>query len=62
LPKLTENSIVVFDDIYWSDGMVLAWNEIKKHPKVTATIDLFQIGIVFFNKNLTKKEYKIINL
>jgi predicted O-methyltransferase YrrM len=59
LPKLTENSIVVFDDIYWSDGMTQAWNEIKNYPQVVATIDLFHIGIVFFNKNLTKKNYKM---
>lgn len=54
-----ENSIFVFDDIYWSKEMEQAWNEIKKNERVTSTIDLFEIGIVFFNKNLPKKNFKM---
>ncbi len=42
------SSIIVFDDIHWSEEMEEAWNEIKEHPSVTLTIDLFFIGIVFF--------------
>lgn len=59
LPFLSENAIVVFDDIYWSDDMEQAWRTIKDHPKVTSTIDLFQMGIVFFNPVLNKKHYKV---
>ena len=50
LEKSTEDSIFVFDDIYWSTEMNKAWDEIKKHPSVTMTIDLFYLGIVFFRK------------
>lgn len=57
LRNTNESSIFVFDDIYWSKGMNEAWDEIKKSDKITATIDLFQIGVVFFNKNLPKKHY-----
>lgn len=59
LPLMKTNSVMVFDDIYWSDDMELAWKTIKKHEKVKATIDLFQVGIVFFNADLNKKDYKI---
>jgi predicted O-methyltransferase YrrM len=59
LPKLSENSIMIFDDIYWSTGMKEAWNEIKAHPEVTVTIDLFWIGLVFVRKGQAKEDFKI---
>lgn len=59
LPKVNENSILIFDDIYWSQGMKEAWNQIKSHPDVTVTIDLFWIGLVFFKKGITKEHFKI---
>lgn len=49
LQHTTATSILVFDDIHWSAEMEDAWDEIKKHPSVTLTIDLFFIGIVFIN-------------
>lgn len=45
----TNSSILIFDDIHWSTGMEAAWSEIKQHPSVTLTIDLFFIGLVFIN-------------
>jgi predicted O-methyltransferase YrrM len=57
LPKAHNNSIFIFDDIYWSKGMTEAWKEIKEHPKVTVTIDIFQMGIVFFRKEQVKQHF-----
>lgn len=57
--KLSNDSILIIDDIYWSKDMEKAWNMIKNHPSVTSTIDLFQLGIVFFNRDLHKKHYKM---
>jgi predicted O-methyltransferase YrrM len=45
----TNSSILIFDDIHWSAGMEAAWAEIKRHPSVTLTVDLFFIGLVFVN-------------
>jgi predicted O-methyltransferase YrrM len=59
LPKLSSQSIVVFDDIYWSKGMKEAWEIIKSHPKVTVTIDLFWIGLVFIKPGQVKEHFKI---
>jgi predicted O-methyltransferase YrrM len=50
LSKASENSIFVFDDVHWSEGMEAAWTYIKQHSSVTLTIDLFFIGLVFFRK------------
>jgi len=57
LDKINQNTVFVFDDIYWSEGMNEAWNEIKQHQKVTTTIDLFAIGIVFFKPDLSKEHF-----
>lgn len=54
-----ENSIFIFDDIYWSKEMHEAWSKIKKHPKVTITINTFQWGIVFFKKQQNKEHFTI---
>ncbi|MDP2423794.1 MAG: class I SAM-dependent methyltransferase [Bacteroidales bacterium] len=59
LPKAHNETIFVFDDIYWSKGMEQAWCQIKAHPRVTASIDLFSIGIVFFRKELSKEDFVI---
>jgi predicted O-methyltransferase YrrM len=59
LEKKTENSLFIFDDIYWSAGMEKAWKEIKKHPEVTITVDLFWIGLVFFRKKQAKEHFYI---
>ncbi|MCO4293439.1 class I SAM-dependent methyltransferase [Solitalea sp. MAHUQ-68] len=59
LEKANENSLFIFDDIHWSKGMEEAWEEIKKHPTVTLTIDLYTIGLVFFRKGQVKEHFKI---
>ncbi|OFY95055.1 MAG: hypothetical protein A3K10_15095 [Bacteroidetes bacterium RIFCSPLOWO2_12_FULL_31_6] len=57
LEKAHSESIFIFDDIHWSEGMTEAWEQIKKHPKVTSTIDLFFVGIVFFKTDLSNENF-----
>lgn len=59
LPKVQEGALMIFDDIYWSQGMKEAWEEIKAHPEVRVTIDLFWIGLVYFRKGQAKENFKI---
>lgn len=59
LPKVHEGTLLIFDDIYWSKGMKEAWVEIKAHPQVTVTIDLFWIGLVYFRKGQVKEDFLI---
>ena len=54
-----EQSLFIFDDIHWSAGMQKAWNEIKDHPKVQCSIDLFQIGLIYFDTTLTKQHISV---
>ena len=61
LPYTHDYSVLVFDDIYWSEDMKRAWEVIKNHAAVTLTIDLFWCGLVFFRKeNAEKQHFKLI--
>ncbi|EDP69654.1 SAM-dependent methyltransferase; O-methyltransferase [Flavobacteriales bacterium ALC-1] len=59
LPKAHNETIFIFDDIYWSKGMTEAWNHIKSHRSVTVTVDSFHLGFVFFRKEQVKEHFKI---
>ena len=59
LPSIKNESVFIFDDISWSDGMKKAWGNIKQHNSVRVTIDLYFMGIVFFRKELSKEDFTI---
>lgn len=59
LLKAHNDSIFVFDDIYWSKEMKEAWQEIKQNSRVTVSIDLFFTGIIFFRKEQVKEHFII---
>jgi len=59
LPHLDENAVVVVDDIRLSPSMNKAWEIIVAHPRVTATMDLGRMGLVFFYPKLEKKQYRL---
>lgn len=58
-PYLHNDSIIIFDDIYWSSGMTNAWEIIKQDKSVQVSVDLFFIGLVFFRKEQVKEHFKL---
>lgn len=56
LEVVHEDAILVFDDIHWSEEMEQAWAQISAHPRVTLSIDLFFIGVVFFRQEFAQKQ------
>lgn len=56
MAKAHEKTILVFDDIYWSEEMTKAWEEIKKDPRISLTINIHRLGIVFMQKDKLAKE------
>lgn len=54
-----EDSVLVFDDIYWSRDMHRAWKEIISHESVAFSIDLFRLGIVFFKKSAPPQHFTL---
>ncbi len=57
LPTIDNETVWIFDDIHWSQEMEEAWELIKKHPKVTVTVDTFQWGFVFFRSEQVKEDF-----
>jgi predicted O-methyltransferase YrrM len=57
--KVHEKSVIVMDDIYHSEEMEKAWKEICEDERVTTTIDLYQMGLVFFDKHYWKRNYRM---
>jgi len=59
LKAIHNETVFIFDDIYWSKEMEEAWNYIKNHKKVSVSIDTFQWGIVFFRAEQAKEHFII---
>lgn len=61
LPKRNIHTVVILDDVHWSPGMKRAWENIKKRPEVTLTIDCGDFACVFFNPDFVQKQhFKVI--
>jgi len=57
LKKTSDSSVIVLDDIHWSAEMQEAWTDIKNHPQVAVSIDLFEVGILFLDPKFEKQAY-----
>ena len=57
--KVHEKSVIVVDDIHHSEEMERAWKMICADERVTSTIDLYQMGLVFFDKHYWRRNYKM---
>ncbi|MBC7450192.1 MAG: class I SAM-dependent methyltransferase [Cytophagales bacterium] len=54
-----EKSLLILDDLYWSYEMTKAWKGLCHKKKVTASIDLWQIGLMYFRKEQVKENFKL---
>lgn len=55
IPFLSERTVLVFDDISWSDGMKRAWNTIKAHESIKICLDLVYVGICILDQSIDRK-------
>jgi predicted O-methyltransferase YrrM len=54
-----ERTVMVFDDIHSSAEMGEAWKTITGDNRVTLSVDIFRMGIIFFIKGLTPSGFII---
>ena len=54
-----EKSVIVMDDIHYSSEMERAWKEICEDERVTSTMDLYQMGLVFFDPHYWHRNYRM---
>jgi hypothetical protein len=57
IQHIHNDSVLIFCNMHGSKEMHEMWNEIKSHPSVTLTIDLFNLGLIFSKEELTKEEF-----
>lgn len=57
LTKAHNDSVFILDDIHWSRGMEAAWAAVKAHPRVRVTVDLYDMGLVFFRKEQAPQHF-----
>ena len=57
--KVHAKSVIVVDDIHYNPEMERAWKEICADERVTSTMDLYQMGLVFFDQHYWKRHYGI---
>jgi len=53
------DTVVLIDDIYWTDEMKQAWQKLKEHPAVRQSVDTFHFGMLFFRKQQFKQNFMI---
>ena len=59
LERLNQKGVLAIDDIHYSEEMERAWHEMKADPRVTTTMDLYHLGLVFVDPHYLKRHYKI---
>lgn len=53
----SEKTVVIFDDIHWSEEMTEAWQIIVSDSRVTLSLDLYRMGIVFLDSGFSKEHF-----
>ncbi|MCO6491248.1 MAG: class I SAM-dependent methyltransferase [Phaeodactylibacter sp.] len=57
LPYAHADSVFVIADIYWSAEMEEAWAAMRRHPRVSLSVDLFHLGLLFFREEQREQEH-----
>ena len=59
LPEMDEKGVIVLDDIHYSEEMERAWKELKSDDRVTTSMDLYHVGLLFVDPHYLKRNYRI---
>jgi predicted O-methyltransferase YrrM len=57
-PFINKTSILILNNIAKNKEMKNLWKKIKDHSQTRVSIDLYALGIVFFDDKLPKRHYK----
>jgi hypothetical protein len=60
IPFFGEQSICIVADIHASPQRKRLWKTLCCHPKVTVSVDLYTLGILFFHPHLNCRTYKSV--
>ncbi|MFO7575658.1 MAG: class I SAM-dependent methyltransferase [Bacteroidales bacterium] len=55
----SRHTVIIADDIDYSGGMSDAWKELRKDKRVTASVDLGRMGLLFFRDESCRRGYRV---
>ncbi len=61
-PYMSDQTIIIVDDIYWSADMTDGWKKLIALPEVTQSVDCFHFGLLFFKPDFLNRENHCIRL
>lgn len=59
LPRMNEKGVIVVDDIHHSEQMEQVWAALKDDARVTTSMDLYHVGLLFVDPHYLKRHYRI---
>lgn len=59
LDRGLDETIIVLDDIYWSDEMEKAWRLLCEDERISLSVDLFYMGILVQRPGIEKQHYNV---
>ena len=60
IARTAKKSVFVIEGIRYTSQMHAVWKRIRQHEKTGITFDLYDLGIIFFDKTKIKQDY-IVN-
>ncbi len=59
LKHTSENTLFVIEGIHSGHDKWTWWKEIQQREEVGITFDLYEVGLIFFDKSKQKQHYKV---
>ncbi len=56
-PWIHEDTVLILDDIRWSDSMLIAWNELRRSEKFNLSMDFFSMGVLLKRPKQRKEHF-----
>lgn len=56
--RMAPDSILIVDDINWSQGMREAWEQIRQKESVSVSVDLYWMGLCFMHRSQAKEAFR----
>lgn len=59
-PLLHSEGMCIIHQIHQSPAMTAAWDELRHEASVTLSIDLFSLGLLFFNPGIKERQHFVL--
>lgn len=58
--NITEDTIIILNSIHKNEHTSGQWRALCAQPQVTLSIDLFELGLLFFKKDFLQKQHFVL--